>query len=229
MVQKTSRVFALILLNIVIIGLFFNTNVYAQDGEEVSYYVGFNEGTELVWEVTEIDALKFRDLFGIDPNFEKGDQIRIVIRAITEVTVSWRIDYEFWDYKTDWALPGEEIVANLWKNTETYGDYLFSLSPVEDYLAAVVENLPSEYDVSGSTINKRGQTDVGEDYRWEKEYDTRGIPTIETYYNAYEEIVARVEGTFRIISFGFYFIGFMLVVILGIIVVSVKRYKIRFN
>jgi hypothetical protein len=229
MVQKSSRLFALILLNIVIIGLFLNFNVKAQDGEETTYSVGFNEGTELIWEVKEVDALKFRELFGIDPNFERGDQIRIVIRAITEVTVSWRIDYEFWDYKTDWALPGQEIVANLWKNTETYGDYLFSLSPVEDYLAAVVENLPSEYDVSGSTINKRGQTDVGQDYRWEKEYDTRGVPIVETYYNADEEIVARVEGTFRIISFGFYFVGFMLIVMLGIIVVSVKRKNIRFN
>lgn len=227
MVRIKSKTYALIILNLVIISIFLNVHVNAQDNE-TNYVVGFNEGTELVWEVKQIDALKFRNLFGFDPNFELGDQIRIIIRTIEEATVSWVVDYEFWDYKTDWTVPGEEIKANLWKNTETYGDYLFSLTPVEEYLAAVVENLPSEYDASGTIINKRGTTDVGQDYRWEKEYDRRGIPIIETYYNADEEIVARVEGTFQLISFGFYFIGFMLVVILGLIVVSLKMKKIRF-
>ncbi len=221
MPSKNTKFLIIFLLGIIVISL--NLNVKAQDDEEQQFEVGFDVGTELIWEVTELDASSFRFIFGFEPNFEKGDQIRIIIRNVVKQSVAWSIKYEFWDYKTDWGVPGEEFTTNIFLNPENYGDYLFSLTPVEDYLAAVVENLPSEYSAVGSTIIKRGISDVGKDYRWDKEYDVRGIPVVETYYNEFNEIIVRVEGTFRIIPFGLYFIGFMIAGIIGSIVLILRR------
>lgn len=221
MTSKNTKFLIIFLLGIIVISL--SLNVKAQDDEEQQFEVGFDVGTELIWEVTELDASSFRFIFGFEPNFEKGDQIRIIIRDIREVTVSFVIDYEFWDYKTDWGVPGEEFTLSIFKNPENYAEYLYSLTPVEDYLAAVVENLPSEYSVSRYTIIKRGISDVGKDYRWDKEYDIRGIPVVETYYNEFDEIIVRVEGTFRIIPYGLYFIGFMIAGIIGSIVLILRR------
>jgi hypothetical protein len=226
--RNKSSLFSLAILSIIIIGLFSSINANAQE-EEPTYSIGFDEGTELVWEVTVIDVLKFRDLFGFDANFEIADQIRIIVTRITEFSATWRVNYDFWDYKTDWSTPGEETELLIYNDGTNYDDHLFSLTPVEDYLTTVVSGLPSMYSVVSYRINKRGTTDVGKDYRWEKEYDRRGIPIVETYYNGEEEIVARVEGTFRLVSFGFYFVGFMLVVMIGVIIVSVKSKKFKYR
>ena len=61
------------------------------------------------------------------------------------------------------------------------------------------------------------------DYTWQKEFDPRGILIEETYYDEFEQIIIRSEGKFRIIPFGVTFIGFTLVAIVAIIVVSKKK------
>ncbi len=224
--KKKTSIYLIILLGLIAISLTFN--VKAQE-QEPTYDVGFDVGTELVWEVTELDAYSFQIIFGFEPNFEIGDQIRIIIRDLNEYSQTFIVDYEFWDYKTDWSVPGEEFSLIIYKNPEEYHDYLYSLTPVEDYLVAVVENLPSEYSVLGSTIIKRSISDEGKEYRWDKEYDIRGIPVVETYYDEFNQVLVKVEGTFRI-SFGVYFIGFMFAGMIGLMsfIIIKKRYKVKY-
>ena len=224
MKQKQKIIYSIILLNFFIFSCCLNFNVKAQDPE---YELGFNEGTELVWEVTQLDLSSFREVFGFDPNFELEDQIRMVIREITESSRDWIIDVEFWDYKTDWGLSGEVLPIYIGVYPDDYVDYLFCLTPIGDYLDEVMEYLPSEYYRIGYSIFKQGRSDTGKDYVWEKEFDTRGILAIETHYDEFDQVIVRLEGTFRIIPFGTYFIGFSIVAIIAIIFISFKKKKIR--
>ena len=224
MKQKQKIIYSIILLNFFIFSCCLNFNVKAQEPE---HGLGFNEGTELIWEITQLDLSSFRDVFGFDPNFELEDQIRMVIREIDESAIFWIINIEFWDYKTDWGLSGDVKQIYISKYPENYDDYLFCLTPIDDYLDEVMLNLPSEYYRTGYSIFKQGRSDTGKDYLWEKEFDTRGILAIETHYDEDENIIVRMEGTFRIIPFGTYFIGFSIVAIFAIIFISLKKKKIR--
>ena len=196
---------------------------------EPNHDLGFTEGTELIWEVIELDLASFRTIFGFDPNFELGDQIRMVIRQIDETTTTWIIYLEFWDYKTDWGLSGEFYSIYMNKNPGDYDDYLFSLTPVEDYLEQVIESKTSEYYRTGMSLFKQSRSDTGVDYLWEKQFDPRGILTVETYYDDSDQIIIRSEGKFRIIPFGLTFMGFTIMAITAIIGVSIIKKKLRIN
>ena len=224
MKQKLKIICSIVLLSFFIFSCCFNFNVKAQ---ELEHGIGFNEGTELVWEVKQLDLSSFREVFGFDPNFELEDQIRMVIRQIDDSARSWIIELEFWDYKTDWGLSGEMKSIYIGKYPADYNDYLFCLTPIDDYLDEVRDSLPPEYYVNGYSIFKQAISDTGKDYTWEKEFDTRGILAIETHYDEFDQIIVRLEGTFRIIPFGTYFIGFSIVAIFAIIFVSLKKKKIR--
>jgi len=218
--QKHKIIYAIVLLNFFIFSTCLNLNTKAQ---EYGYSPGFNEGTELIWEITELDLTEFRAIFGIDPNFELGDQNRMIIRDINEASIVYSVRIEFWDYKTDWGLSGKDITINIYKNPELYNEYLFCLTPIEGYLDEVMSHLPSEYYRSGLSIFKQARSDTGKDYLWEKEFDSRGILAIETYYNENYQVIVRLEGTFRIIPFGTTFIGFTILAIIAIIIVSKKK------
>ena len=224
MKQKQKIIYSIVLLNFFIFSCCLNLNTKAQ---EYGYTMGFNEGTELIWEITQLDLSSFRDVFGFDPNFELGDQNRMIIREINEHTLSYAVDIEFWDYKTDWGVGGKIIKLNIYKNPELYEEFLFCLTPLEDYLTEVVESLPSEYYKDGFSIFKQAISDTGKDYLWEKEYDTRGILVVETYYDEFAQIIIQLEGTFRIIPFGTHFIGFSIVAIVAIIIISLKKKLIK--
>ena len=224
MKQKQKIIYSIVLLNFLIFSCCLNFNVKAQDPE---YNIGFNEGTELVWEITQLDLSSFREVFGFDPNFELGDQNRIIIRSVSIHPVLYGVRIEFWDYKTDWGLNGEDITINIYKDPELYEEFIFCLTPVDDYLDEVMVNLPSEYYRQGYSIFKQGRSDTGKDYLCEKEYDTRGILAIETYKDEFNQVIVRLEGTFRIIPFGTYFIGFSIIAIIAIIFISLKKKKIR--
>jgi len=221
--QKLKIICIIGILNFVIFSSCFNLIGKA----EIDHEIGFTEGTELIWEITVLDLEMFREIFGFDPNYELGDQIRMIIREINELTIYWNIHVEFWDYKTDWGLSGEPIEILMAKNPSGYEDYLFSLTPVEDYLEQVMATLPSEYYRSGLKIFKQGKSDTGMDYLWEKEFDTRGILIIETYYDEFDQIIIKSEGKFLIIPFGITFIGFTILAIIAIIVVSIKKKNLR--
>jgi len=221
--QKLKIICIVGILNFVI----FSSSFSLIGKADIEHEIGFNEGTELIWEITVLDLESFREIFGFDPNYELGDQIRMIIREINELTIYWNIQVEFWDYKTDWGLSGEAIEMLIAKNPVVYEDYLFSLTPVEDYLEQVIATLPSEYYRSGLTIFKQGKSDTGMDYLWEKEYDPRGLLIIETYYDEFYQIIIKSEGNFQIIPFGITFIGFTIVAIIAIIGVSIKKKNLR--
>lgn len=225
MKQKQKIIYSIVLLNFFIFSCCLNFNVKAQDPE---HSLGFNEGTELVWEITQLDLSSFREVFGFEPNFELGDQIRMVIREIQDATTDiWLIYVEFWDYKTDWTLSGEVIPIYIGKFPENYDDYLFCPTPIDDYLDKVVDTLSSEYYKEGLSICKQAVSDTGKDYLWEKEFDTRGILAVETHKDEFNQVIVRLEGTFRIIPFGTYFIGFSIMAIFAIIFITLKKKKIR--
>ncbi len=224
MKQKQKIIYSIVLLNFIIFSCCLNFNVKAQDPE---HSLGFNEGTEIIWEIKQLDLSSFRDVFGFDPNFELRDQIRMVIREIEAATNFWIINVEFWDYKTDWSLSGEVITIYIGNDPEDYDDYLFCLTPIDDYLDKAIDSLPSEYYREEFSIFKQGRSSTGKDYLWEKEFDTRGILAVETRYDEFDQIIVKLEGTFRIIPFGSFFIGFSLVAIIGIIFISLKKKKIN--
>ncbi len=224
MKQKHKIICSIVLLNFFIFSTCLNLNTKAQD---YGYSVSFNEGTELIWEITELDLTRFREIFGFDPNFELGDQNRMIIREISEATISYVIRIEFWDYKTDWGLSGKDITLHIFKNPELYEESIFCLTPLEDYLTEVVGFLPSEYYRDGFSIFKQAVSDTGKDYLWEKEYDTRGILAVETYSDESDQVIIKLEGTFRIIPFGTHFIGFSIVAIVAIIFISLKKKLIK--
>ncbi len=224
MKQKHKIICSIVLLNFFIFSACLNLNSKAQ---EYGYSPGFNEGTELVWEITQLDLSSFREIFGFDPNFELGDQNRMIIRDITEASIAYSVRIEFWDYKTDWGLSGEDITIDIFKNPELYNEYLFCLTPIEGYLDEVMSHLPSEYYRIGYSVFKQGRSDTGKDYLWEKEFDSRGILAIETYYDEDTQVIVRLEGTFRIIPFGTYFIGFSILAIVAIVFISLKKKLIK--
>lgn len=221
--RKKTYYVLFLLLNVIMFSSFLN--VKAQ--EEETYELGFDVGTELIWEVTNLDEGNFKIIFGpnIDPNFEVGDQIRLVITGINEFTATYIISYDFWDYKTDWGLPGQDRSFTVYRAPENYNYTTFALTPINDYLTAAALTLPSEYTVIGNTVIKQAISNQNKAYRIEKEYDLRGLVSVETWYDEFNHIILRSEGTFRI-SFGMYFIGFTVVALLGLMAVLIKKKKI---
>jgi len=221
--QKLKVICIIGILNFVIFSSCFSLIGKATPDHEI----GFTEGTELIWEITELDLESYRRIIGIDPNYELGDQIRMIIRDIGTSSGSWILSVEFWDYKTDWGLSGDTFNFYIGNDPEDYDDYLFVLTPVEDYLEQAILTLPSEYYRTGLSIFKQGKSDTGIDYVWEKEFDPRGLLIVETYYDEFDQIIIRWEGQFRIIPFGITFIGFTIFAIIAIIVVSIKKKNLR--
>ncbi len=221
--QKLKIICIIGILNIVI----FSSSFSSIGKAEPDHSIGFTEGTELIWEIIELDLESFREIFAFNPNYELGHQIRMIIREIDDASGNWIIHVEFWDYKTDWGLSGDIFNIYINKYPENYADYLFSLTPVEDYLEQVIATLSSEYYRTGLSIFKQGKSDTGMDYTWQKEFDPRGILIEETYYDEFDQIIIRSEGKFRIIPFGITFIGFTIVAIISIIVVSIKKKNLR--
>ena len=221
--RKKTYYVLFLLLNVIMFSSFLN--VKAQEAE--TYEIGFDVGTELIWQITNLDEGNFKIIFGpnIDPNFEVGDQIRIVITGIKEFTATYSVNYDFWDYKTDWGLPGQARDYLLNRDPVYFNYTTFALTPINDYLTTAETYLPSEYTVIGNTVIKQAISNQNKAYRIEKEYDIRGLVSVETWYDEFDNIILRSEGTFRI-SFGIYFIGFSIVAIIGLMAVLISKKKI---
>ena len=220
-VNQKLKIFCIIgILNLII----FSSSFSLIGKAETEHDIGFNEGTELIWEITELNLEKYRDILGIDPNYEVGEQTRMIIREIDTSSEAWILKIEFWDYKTDWNLGGEESLIYIGNSPEDWDDKIFCLTPVEDYLEQVITTLTSEYYRTGLSIFKRANDFTGKDYLWEKEFDPRGLLVVETYYDeSDEDIIIRWEGQFRIVPFGITFVGFAIFAIIAIIGVSIKK------
>ena len=226
MEQKHKFILIVIFINLITISMCFNINVRAQEDEQ-EFFMGLNEGDELVWEVTELNEYYFRNTFGSEPNFEKGDKIRIVISELYEGAVEWSITTERWDYKEEWGERGDTVVYELFKNPIQFNDYIFILTPTDDYLQEAMTNLDTNiYSVSGNSITKRVKSDIGVDYRWRKNFDTKGVLSRETVFTYDLDIVIiMIEGGYRVIPFGFYFLGFMAFALTALIIINFRKKK----
>jgi hypothetical protein len=201
-------------------------NVKAQE----EFNLGVNENEEFTWEVTSLDLFKFEQILGFEPNIAIGDQIRLIIRNIDSGETFYDLTVEFWDYKMDWGQSGRIENLPMNRNPESYDDYIFSLTPVDEYLTRIDETQGPEYTVTSNSISKVIRADTGRDYISEKVYDRRGIPVSETFYEyTTGRVIIRTEGSSSSIPFGFYFLGFAVIALTAVIFITLRRKNIAFK
>ncbi len=194
--------------------VFISVNVNAQ----TNYELDINEDDSFIWEVKELNIHNFEKVFGFEPAFELGDKSRRVIREIDTAGYGWYVTIEFWDFKDDFEKDGEIVYEKAYDNPIEYEDNIFIPTPVNNYLEDT--ELPSKYEVSGSIVTQREL-----DYTIKREYDTRGVLVLEEYTDDDGIVMVRVEGTFRVIPMGNYFIGYIVLAVMAIIFVMIKKRK----
>jgi len=221
--KKHKQILNVLFLSFLIICIFFSVNVKAQ-----TFNLEIKENDEFVWEIKELNIDKFEYTFNTEPNFDIGDQVKMVIRDVTDLKgVRWSVTVEFWDYGTDWTASGELEYLSIYESPTEYDDYLFVPTPVDDYFKTAIESLPSDYySNSPLTIGRQARSDTGIPYRVEKSFDIHGILLSETYFNEQNSVIVKLEGTFFLVPLGFSFIGFMAIAIISIIAIFFKKNKI---
>lgn len=182
-----------------------------------------HKGDVFIWEVKELNAHNFKKVFGFEPTFEVGDQTKKKIVDIIDSTFGWSVVVEEWDYKSDFEKNGSLYTYTVYRNPAYYDDNIFIPAKPEDYLKEASKSLPSKYIVEGLKVTKRES-----DYKMIKEYDQRGVLVVEEYIDDDGIVLVRVDGTFRIIPFGSYFLGFLLFSVLAVIIVLKRKDSISF-
>ena len=224
--KNHKQVLGVVILNLLLICIFLSVNVNAQE-----YTLQLNTNDEYVWEVKVLNKDKFEYTFNAEPNFVVGDQKKIVIREVTDIEgIRWSIVVAFWDFGTDWTIDGEIEYLSIEQNPNFYDDYLFVPTPVDDYLEFAMLSLPTDYYYEPPlTIGRRARSDTDVPYRVEKTFDINGIITSETYFDAVDSVIVKMEGTFFLVPLGFSFLGFMAIGIISLIAIFLKKNKIRFG
>ncbi|MHA1803871.1 MAG: hypothetical protein ACTSU4_04995 [Promethearchaeota archaeon] len=204
-------------LLMLLIGLLMINHVLAVQAQ-ATYRVGVNEGDVYIWEVKELRKHEFSKVFGFEPFFSVGDQIRMKIEQIIESTDGgYTIVAEFWDYGTDWNEKGEIKYYSVPSSPSEYEDNLFILTPANKFLEEAMKSLPNSYSLDDTTITK-----LSVNFTKVLEYHSKGILYSETYINDDGIVMVKVEGTFRIVPLGYSYIIFML---LSIVIVIMKIRK----
>ena len=216
--KKNGHIFIFLILSVNIISSCFSINVYAQSAYSLKIY----KDDIFIWEITELKTHNFEKVFGFEPVYEKGDQIRKIIRNIMDGATGWTVITEDWDYGSNWEEKGIIKYNSVSENPNGYNDNIFIPTPVDEYLEEALNSLPSSYSVQGATITKRTSN-----YKMVKEYDYRGVLVSEAYYDDDNILMIKVEGTFRIIPIGNYFLGFIFIAITGLIIATIKKRKIQ--
>jgi len=224
--KNHKQVLGVVILNLLLICIFLSVNVNAQE-----YTLQLNTNDEFVWEVKELNQDKFEYTFNAEPNFDIGDQIKLVIREVTDIEgIRWSIVVAFWDFGTDWNVDGEIQYLSIYRSPSHYDDFLFVPTPVDDYFELAILGLPTEYYLASPlTIGRQVRSDTDVNYRVEKTFDINGIITSETYFDEGNSVIVKMEGTFFLVPLGFSFIGFMAIGIISIIAIFLKKNKIRFG
>jgi len=191
-----------------------------------SYEFNYSEDTEFIWEVVELDLHNFKKIFGFEPIFEEGDEIKKKIRSILDFDTSWSLTIEAWDYDSNFASNGSIEYYTVHRDASLFDEDLFIPTPATDFLIAVDQSgvLGSEYSITGLTLTKRDKGVDGSRYTMTKIYDSRGIVAVERYTDddAGGRVIVEVSGTF-IIPIGETFLVFMGLSILAVVVVMIKR------
>ncbi|MFO8018324.1 MAG: hypothetical protein R6U96_06780 [Promethearchaeia archaeon] len=188
-------------------------NVHAQTNEGID----ISQGDQFTWEIKEFNLHNFEKVFGVDPGFNEGDQIRIRVTDVVETSYGWNIVTEFFDYGSDFTKDGTVKTFSLDKSPEEYADNIFIPTPTEDYLEEASEILPNEYTIRGNKIIKRKS-----EYTLEMEYNTQGVKSSVTIEDKNGIVLVRLEGLFTI-PMGNYFIGFMALSVVGLIAGIIKK------
>ena len=195
---------------------------------QVTYEIGIDKNDEFVWEITALDLDKFKATFGSEPNFQVGSRVRMVIREVDDVFgLRWSIVAEFWDYGTDWIVEGSIETMSIQKYPSQYDDYIFIPTPVSTYVEEAIETLPSQYyTYGGNIIGKQDVSDLGVNFKVEKTYNIDGVLTSETYLDDADLIIVKLDATFQFIPFGFSFLAFMSLTIVGMIIFLRQKKRI---
>lgn len=189
---------------------------------QTAYDFELNEDDSFTWEIKELNLHNFKKVFGFEPAYEVGDQMRITIRNIFDAGDGWSITEEFWDYKSDFESNGTIRYSYVNKIPQEFNEEIFLPTPTLDYLSDAAPELDTKYDVQQLTVIRRES-----DYTMEKEYDGRGILVSEKYVDDDGIVLIYVEGLFKIIPMGNYFIGVSIVSIAGVIFILMKRNKLQ--
>jgi hypothetical protein len=209
---KKIVLFCFILVNLIAICISIEVNAQA------NYDFKIEEDDSFVWEVKELNKYEFEKTFGFEPAFEVAEKTRRVIQDVEETDNGWLITEELWDYGEDWDEDGAIVSEEVFDDPAEYDDNIFLPTPVDQYLDNAQEDLPSEYLVEGLRVTKR-QTD----YNIIREYDSNGVLVLETYENKDGIVIVKVEGTFRVIPMGDFYLGFIALAVAAIIIVMLKR------
>lgn len=200
-----------------IIAICISTNVNAQ----ANYDFRLEEDDTYVWEVKELNKHEFEKTFGFEPAFEVEEKTRRVIQDVEDTDNGWLITAEVWDYGEDWDEDGEILDEEVFDDPADYDDNIFLPTPVDQYLDDAQEDLPSEYLIEGLRVTKRET-----DYNIIREYDSNGVLVVEMYENKDGIVIVRVEGTFRVIPLGNFYLGFIALAVAAIVILMIKKKKI---
>ncbi|TFG21902.1 MAG: hypothetical protein EU533_04885 [Promethearchaeota archaeon] len=212
------------MLNVLLVFILLSVSVNAQ----TTYEIGIDKNDEFVWEITDLNLDKFEATFGSEPNFQVGSQVRMIIREVDDVLgLRWSIVVEFWDYGTDWSLEGSIEPISIQRYPSQYDDYIFIPTPVADYVEEAIETLPSQYyTYGGNIIGKQDVSDIGVNFKVEKAYNIDGVLTTETYLDEADLIIVKLDATFQFIPFGFSFLAFTSLTIVGMIIFLRQKKRI---
>ena len=194
---------------------------------QVTYRIGIKQNDEFVWEIKDLNLDKFEATFGIEPNFQVGSQIRMVIREVDDVEgLRWSIVAEFWDYGSNWIAEGNVEYLSILRYPSQYDDYIFIPTPVNSYVTEALETLPTQYySVADNMIGKQDISDLGIEFKVEKTYNIDGVLTSETYLDQADQVIVKLDATFQFIPFGFSYLGYMSLAVIGLIF-FIKRKKL---
>ena len=194
---------------------------------QVTYNIGIKQNDEFVWEIKDLNLDKFEATFGIEPNFQVGSQIRMVIREVDDVEgLRWSIVAEFWDYGSNWIAGGSVEYLSILRYPSQYDDYIFIPTPVNSYVTEALETLPTQYySVADNMIGKQDISDLGIEFKVEKTYNIDGVLTSETYLDQADQVIVKLDATFQFIPFGFSYLGYMSLAVIGLIF-FIKRKKL---
>lgn len=210
--RRTTLFCIFLMLNL--FTMIFSVNVKAQ----TTYTVDISQDDQFTWEVRELNLNNFKKVFGYEPGFEEGDQLRKRITDVIETSYGWNLIIENFDYGSDFNSNGSVETYSLYKTPEEYSDNIFIPTPIEDYLQEASETWSGDYQLQGvRTVVK-----LNPNYRLEMEYNDQGIKVSEAYYDKNDILLVRVEGNFTV-PFGNYFMGFLAFSVIGLVIVLLKK------
>ena len=191
-----------------------------------TYELDIDEDDSFEWEVTELSPHQFEKVFDFKPSFEIGDKAKRTIERIDDTSDGWNLGIIFWDFKIDRDKNGSQIYESVPESPGDYDEHIFIPTPVNDFLSEAAEDLGSEYNVQGSTIER-----LEKDYTMIKEYDARGVLFSEEYIDDDGIVLVKIEGKFRVIPAANVeiILSAMVLAIAGIIFIIVKNKKCKFK